>query len=170
MSTMKAQKDELDRGIEGLNQARNGVSTDKKSMQQGKSEMQAAQNEMASACLRNMLIAWVVLMPSSEKSFAASSLVCLSMRTVTLTASIGTSFRYGCLMRPLYVRQAGSPENPSWRDGYPLRGDRNTPRPASLRKKRAHKTVRNGCYLGCHARGMRVFLLFPLKILILHRR
>ena len=30
------------------------------------------------ACLRNMLIAWVVLMPSSEKSLAASSLVCLS--------------------------------------------------------------------------------------------
>lgn len=39
------------------------------------------------ACLRNMLIAWVVLTPSSEKSFAASSLVCLFMRTVTLTVS-----------------------------------------------------------------------------------
>lgn len=32
------------------------------------------------ACLRNMLIVWLVLIPSSEKSFAASSLVCLSMR------------------------------------------------------------------------------------------
>ena len=48
VSTMKAQKDELDRGIEGLNQARNGVNIGKKGMQQGKSEMQAAQNEMAS--------------------------------------------------------------------------------------------------------------------------
>ena len=37
-----------------------------------------------------MLIAWMVLMPSSEKSFAASSLVCLSMRTVTLTVSMRT--------------------------------------------------------------------------------
>ena len=37
-----------------------------------------------SACWRNMLIAWVVPMPGSEKSFAASSLVFLSMRTVTL--------------------------------------------------------------------------------------
>ena len=45
-------------------------------------------------CLRNMLIAWVVLMPSSEKSFAASSLVCLSMRTVTLTVSMRTSLPY----------------------------------------------------------------------------
>ena len=94
VSTMKAQKDELDRGIEGLNQARNGVSIDKKSMQQDKSEMQAAQNEMASACMRNMLIACVVLMPSSEKSFAESSLVCLSMRTVTLTVSMRTSLSY----------------------------------------------------------------------------
>lgn len=48
MSTMKAQKDELDRGIEGLNQARNGVSIGKTGMQQGKSKMQTAQNEMAS--------------------------------------------------------------------------------------------------------------------------
>ena len=48
VSTMKAQKDELDRGIEGLNQARNGVSIGKKGMQQGKSKMQTAQNEMAS--------------------------------------------------------------------------------------------------------------------------
>lgn len=39
--------DELDCGIEGLDQARNGVSTGKKGMQQGKSEMQAARNEMA---------------------------------------------------------------------------------------------------------------------------
>ena len=35
-----------------------------------------------------MLIAWVVLTPSSEKSFAVSSLVCLSMRTATLTVSM----------------------------------------------------------------------------------
>lgn len=42
-------------------------------------------------------------MPSSENSFAASPLVCLSIRTVTLTVSIGASLRYGCVMRPLYV-------------------------------------------------------------------
>lgn len=41
------------------------------------------------ACLRNMLIAWVVLMPSSEKSLAAPSLVCLSMRTATLAVHRG---------------------------------------------------------------------------------
>ena len=63
-----------------------------------------------------MLIAWVVLMPSSEKSFAASSLVCLSMRTVTLTVSIGASLRHGCVMRLLYVRQARFPANPSCGD------------------------------------------------------
>ena len=79
------------------------------------------------ACLRSMLIAWVVLTPSSENSFAASSLVYLSMRTVTLTVSIGISLLHGCVMRPLYVRQARFPANPSWRDGNPLRGDRNTP-------------------------------------------
>ena len=47
-----------------------------------------------------MLIARVVPMPSSEKSFAVSSLVCLSMRTVTLTVPMRTSLppvctRYG---------------------------------------------------------------------------
>ena len=72
------------------------------------------------ACLRNMLIAWVVLTPSSENSFAASSLVYLSMRTVTLTVSIGISLLHGCVMRPLYVRQARFPANPSC-------GDWNTP-------------------------------------------
>lgn len=41
-----------------------------------------------------MLIAWVVLIPSSEKSFAASSLVCLSMRTVTLTVYAGLPASY----------------------------------------------------------------------------
>lgn len=70
---------------------------------------------------------WVVLMPSSEKSFAASSLVCLSMRTVTLAVSIGASLRHGCVMRLLYVRQARFPANPSWRDGYPSCGDWNAP-------------------------------------------
>ena len=72
------------------------------------------------ACLRNMLIAWVVLTPSSENSFAASSLVYLSMRTVTLTVSIGISLLHWCVMRPLCVRQARFPANPS-------RGDWNTP-------------------------------------------
>ena len=56
------------------------------------------------ACLRNMLIAWVVLMPSFEKSFAASSLVFLSMRTVTLTVSMRTSLPRVCAMRRLYAR------------------------------------------------------------------
>lgn len=45
-----------------------------------------------------------VLMPSSEKSFAASSLVCLFMRT---------SLPRVCAIRRLYARQAGFPENPS---------------------------------------------------------
>ena len=67
-------------------------------------------------CLRNMLIAWVVLMPSSEKSFAASSLVCLSMRTVTLTVSMRTSLPRVRAMRRLYARQAVCSWNPSWRD------------------------------------------------------
>lgn len=57
------------------------------------------------ACLRNMLIAWVVLIPSSEKSFAASSLVCLSMRTATLTVSMRTSLLHMCASRRLCVRQ-----------------------------------------------------------------
>lgn len=57
--------------------------------------------------IQNMLIAWVVLMPSSEKSFAASSLVRLFMRTVTLTGSMRASLRYECAMWPLYVRQVG---------------------------------------------------------------
>lgn len=76
------------------------------------------------ACLRNILIAWVVLMPSSEKSFAASSLVCLSMRTVTLTVFMRISLPRVCAMRRLYARQAACSWNPSWRDGYPSRGDR----------------------------------------------
>ena len=65
------------------------------------------------ACMRNMLIAWVVLMPNSENSFAASSPVCLSMRTVTLTVSMRTSLPRVCAMRQLYVWQEGFPENPS---------------------------------------------------------
>lgn len=85
------------------------------------------------------------------------------LRTVTLTVSIGASFRYGCLMRPLCVRQAGFPENPSWRDGYPLRGDRNTPRPAPIRKDGTHDAVRYGCHLCCYARVLHVFPLFPFE-------
>lgn len=49
---------------------------------------------------------WVVLMPSSEKSFAASSLVCLSMRTVTLTVSMRTSL--SCVRHAAIVRAAGA--------------------------------------------------------------
>ena len=70
-----------------------------------------------------MLIAWVILTPSSEKSFAVSSLVCLSMRTATLTASMRTSLPRVCAIRRLHVRQAVCSQNPSWRDGYPSRGD-----------------------------------------------
>lgn len=71
------------------------------------------------ACLRNMLIARVALMPSPEKSFAVSSLVCLSMRTVTLTVSMRTSLPRACAIRRSYARQAVCSWNPSWRDGYP---------------------------------------------------
>lgn len=53
-----------------------------------------------------MLIAWMVLMPSSEKSFAASSLVCLSMRTVTLTVSMRTPLPRVRTIRRLYARQS----------------------------------------------------------------
>lgn len=70
-----------------------------------------------------MLIAWVILTPSSEKSFAVSSLVCLSMRTATLTASMRTSLPRVCAIRRLHARQAVCSQNPSWRDGYPSRGD-----------------------------------------------
>ena len=79
------------------------------------------------ACLRNMLIAWVVLMPSSEKSLAASSLVCLSVRTVTFTVSEPPSLPYTCFMRPLHVRRAGFPGFPSCHDGNPLYGDWDAP-------------------------------------------
>ena len=68
------------------------------------------------ACLRNMLIACVVLMPSSEKSFAASSLVCLYMRTVTLTVSMRTSLLRVRAIRRLYARQAACSWNPSCGD------------------------------------------------------
>lgn len=62
-------------------------------------------------------------MPSSEKSFAASSLVCLSMRTATLTVSMRTSLPRVRAIRRLCARQAACSQNPSWRDGYPPRGD-----------------------------------------------
>ena len=52
------------------------------------------------ACLRNMLIACVVLMPSSEKSLAASPLVCLSIRTVTSPADLPAS----CVCNTAIVR------------------------------------------------------------------
>lgn len=64
--------------------------------------------------LEEHAVAWVVLMPSSEKSFAVSSLVCLSMRT---------SLPRACAIRRSYARQAVCSWNPSWRDGYPSRGD-----------------------------------------------
>lgn len=70
-----------------------------------------------------MLIAWVVLTPSPEKSFAASSLACPSMRTATLTVSMRTSLPPACAIRRLYARQAVCSQNPSWRDGYPSRSD-----------------------------------------------
>lgn len=108
-------------------------------------------------------IARVVPMPSSEKSFAASSLVCLSMRTVTLTVSMRTSPPRVCAIRRLYARQAVCSQNPSWRDGHPSRGDWNMPRPAPMHKDSTHDAVRHGCYLGCHARMLRVFPLFPLS-------
>lgn len=62
-------------------------------------------------------------MPSSEKSFAVSPLACPSMRTVTLTASMRTSLPRACAIRRLHARQAVCSQNPSWRDGYPSRGD-----------------------------------------------
>ena len=65
------------------------------------------------ACLRNMLIAWVVLMPSYEKSFAASSLVCLAMRTVAFTVSMRTSLPHVCASQRLYVRQTRYSQNSS---------------------------------------------------------
>lgn len=108
-----------------------------------------------------MLIAWVVLTPSSEKSFAVLSLVCLSMRTATLTVSMRTSLPRVRAIRRLCAQQAVCSQNPSWRDGYPSRGDWNMPRPAPIHKDSTHDAVRHGCYLGCHARMLRVFPLFP---------
>lgn len=52
-----------------------------------------------------MLIARVVPMPSSEKSFAASSLACLSVRTATLTVPMRTSL--SCVRNTAIVRAAG---------------------------------------------------------------
>ena len=102
-------------------------------------------------------------MTSSEKSFAVSSLVCLSMRTATLTVSMRTSLPRVRAIRRLHARQAVCSQNPSWRDGYPSRGDWNMPRPAPIHKDSTHDAVRHGCYLGCHARMLRVFPLFPLN-------
>lgn len=64
------------------------------------------------ACLRNMLIAWVVLMPSSEKSCAASSLVCPSTRD-RLHADLPAS----CARDTAIVRAAGGMflESVAWR-------------------------------------------------------
>lgn len=69
--------------------------------------------------LEEHAVAWVVPMPSSEKSFAVSSLVCLSVRTATLTVPMRTSLPRACAIRRSYARQAVCSQYPSWRDGYP---------------------------------------------------
>ena len=68
------------------------------------------------ACLRNMLIAWVVLMPSSEKSFVASSLVFLSMRTVDVDR-LHADLPASCVRNTAIVRTAGDMflESVMWR-------------------------------------------------------
>ena len=44
----------------------------------------------------------------------------------------------------------------------PSRGDRNVPWPAPIDKDSTHDAVHHGYYLGCHARMLHVFPLFPL--------
>ena len=70
-----------------------------------------------------MLIAWVVLTPSPEKSFAASSLACPSMRTATLTVPMRTSL--SCVRNTAIVRMAGGmfPESVMARRISVKRGD-----------------------------------------------
>lgn len=47
---------------------------------------------------------------------------------------------------------------------YSSRGDWNMPWPGPIHKDSTHNAVRHGCCLGCHARMLHVFLLFPLAL------